>query len=151
MQQDPAYDDVVAQVTAFLRSRIQACTLAGIDVARLCIDPGFGFGKTLDHNLALVKAIPQLNDALRVPVLAGLSRKSAIGLLTGKPVEQRLAGSLGAALAAAMNGAAILRVHDVAETIDALTVFRAMSFDGCLVRTERFLIDSRIIWNNDVT
>ena len=131
MQQDPAYDDVVAQVTAFLRSRIQVCTLAGIDVARLCIDPGFGFGKTLDHNLALVRAIPQLNDALRVPVLAGLSRKSAIGLLTGKPVEQRLAGSLGAAIAAAMNGAAILRVHDVAETIDALTVFRAMSFDGC--------------------
>ena len=125
MQHDPVYQDVVAEVAAFLQNRIQACTLAGVDLARVCIDPGFGFGKTLDNNLALLKAIPQLNDTLNVPVLAGLSRKSMVGLLTGKPVEQRLAGSLGAAIAAAVNGAAILRVHDVVETIDALTVFRA--------------------------
>jgi dihydropteroate synthase len=132
MQHDPRYQDVVAEVAAFLQDRLEACAKAGIAADRLCVDPGFGFGKTLDNNLALLKAIPQLNNVLNTPVLAGLSRKSMIGLLTGKPVERRLAGSLGAAIAAAKNGAAILRVHDVAETIDALAVFRAASCDAHL-------------------
>lgn len=124
MQQNPRYKNVVNEVGAFLQDRVNACNALGIAPDRLCIDPGFGFGKTLDNNLELIRALPRLNAFLGLPVLAGLSRKSMIGALTGKPIEQRLAGSLGAAMAAASNGAAILRVHDVAETIDALTVFR---------------------------
>jgi len=116
---------VVAEVIAFLRERVEALTAAGIDPRRLCIDPGFGFGKTVEHNYALLKAGGRMIAELGLPLLAGVSRKSMIGAVTGKPVEQRLAGSLAGALAAVAHGAAIVRVHDVAETVDALKVWRA--------------------------
>ena len=125
MQDKPCYTDVVRDVTAFLRERIAALTDAGIDKSRLWIDPGFGFGKTTEHNYALLKAGRALVAELGVPLLAGLSRKSMIGAVTGKPVEQRLAGSIGGALAAVAHGAGIVRVHDVAETVDALKVWHA--------------------------
>lgn len=125
MQVRPHYQDPVAEVTAFLRERIEAMEQAGVARHRLCIDPGFGFGKTLEHNLLLLKNIGQIGRALDLPLLAGLSRKSMIGMITGKPVERRLAGSLAAALAAAAQGAHILRVHDVADTVDALKVWQA--------------------------
>ncbi len=125
MQQQPEYADVVQEVTDFLRGRIAALTEAGIARERLWIDPGFGFGKTVEHNYALIKATRRMVDELGVPLLAGLSRKSMIGAVTGKPVEQRLAGSLGGALAAVAQGAKIVRVHDVAETVDALKVWQA--------------------------
>jgi dihydropteroate synthase len=128
MQLKPEYRDVVAEVTGFLRERVQSLEAAGIVRRRLCIDPGFGFGKKLAHNLELLKNIGQMQDALDLPLLAGLSRKSMIGDITGRPVEQRLAGSLAAALAAAAQGAHILRVHDVAETVDALKVWQAATW-----------------------
>lgn len=124
MQQQPHYENVVEEVTAYLRDQVQVLTQAGIEPARLCIDPGFGFGKTLAHNLDLLKHIGSIREALDLPLLAGLSRKSTIGAITGKPPQERLAGSLAAALVAASNGANILRVHDVAETVDALRVWQ---------------------------
>jgi dihydropteroate synthase len=125
MQQEPHYDDVLAEVIAFLQNRIDVMTAAGIDRARLCVDPGFGFGKTVAHNYALLAGIGQMQRKLGLPVLAGLSRKSMIGAVTGRPVEQRLAGSLAGALAAVAQGARIVRVHDVAETVDAINVWQA--------------------------
>lgn len=125
MQQQPEYGDVVAEVSDFLRERVAALTAAGIDPRRLCIDPGFGFGKTVEHNYALLRATGRLIAELDLPLLAGLSRKSMIGAVTGRPVEQRLAGSLAGALAAVARGALIVRVHDVAETVDALKVWQA--------------------------
>jgi dihydropteroate synthase len=125
MQVDPHYQDIVADVIAFLRERVATLAAAGVARERMCIDPGFGFGKTLAHNLALLKNIGQIETALDLPVLAGLSRKSMIGAITDRPVEARLAGSLAAALVAVKNGARILRVHDVAETLDALKVWQA--------------------------
>jgi dihydropteroate synthase len=125
MQQQPHYDDVVVEVIDFLRERVEAMTAAGIARERICIDPGFGFGKTVAHNVALLAGIGRMRTELGLPVLAGLSRKSMIGALTGRPVEQRLAGSLGGALAAVAHGARIVRVHDVAETVDAITVWQA--------------------------
>lgn len=125
MQLAPSYTDVVAEVSAFLRERVEALLAAGIDPRRLCIDPGFGFGKTVEHNYALLKATSRLIDALNLPLLAGLSRKSMVGAVTGKPVERRMAGSIGGALAAVAQGALIVRVHDVAETVDALKVWHA--------------------------
>lgn len=125
MQQAPHYDDVFAEVRDFLRARVAAAIEAGIAASRICIDPGYGFGKTAAHNLKLLAWQDELQRALGFPVLAGLSRKSTIGQLTGKPVEQRMAGSVGAALVAAANGARIVRVHDVAETVDALKVWDA--------------------------
>jgi dihydropteroate synthase len=125
MQLAPSYGDVVGEVIAFLRERAEALLAAGIDPRRLCIDPGFGFGKTVEHNYALLKATSRLIDELKLPLLAGLSRKSMVGAVTGKPVEQRMAGSVGGALAAVAQGALIVRVHDVAETVDALKVWHA--------------------------
>jgi len=125
MQLAPSYVDVVAEVSAFLRGRIDALLAAGIDPRRICIDPGFGFGKTVEHNYALLKATDRLIAELDMPLLAGLSRKSMVGAVTGKPVERRMAGSVGGALAAVARGAAIVRVHDVAETVDALKVWQA--------------------------
>jgi dihydropteroate synthase len=125
MQHDPRYDDVLHDVQEFFRERLQAAHQAGIARERLCIDPGFGFGKTLEHNLILLRHLGQLQSELNLPLLAGLSRKSMLGSITGKPVEARLAGSLAAALAAAAHGAQIIRVHDVAETVDALNVWQA--------------------------
>jgi dihydropteroate synthase len=125
MQLAPAYTDVVGEVIAFLRERVDALLAAGIDRRRLCIDPGFGFGKTVAHNYALLKASSRLISELDLPLLAGLSRKSMVGAVTGKPLEHRMAGSIGGALAAVAQGALIVRVHDVAETADALKVWQA--------------------------
>ena len=125
MQLAPSYADVVDEVVAFLRERIDALLEAGIDPRRLCIDPGFGFGKTVEHNYALLKATGRLIEETGMPLLAGLSRKSMIGAVTGKPVERRAAGSVGGALAAVAQGAIIVRVHDVADTVDALKVWQA--------------------------
>lgn len=124
MQDRPQYEDVVREVIDFLRERVDTMTAAGIERERLCIDPGFGFGKTVEQNYALLRATRQLRSELGLPVLAGLSRKSMLGAVTGRPVEQRLAGSLGGALAAVAQGAEIVRVHDVADTVDALKVWR---------------------------
>jgi dihydropteroate synthase len=125
MQQAPRYADVVGEVTAFLETRIAACVAAGIDRRRIVVDPGFGFGKRFEDNLALARALPAL--ARLAPVLAGFSRKSMIGAMTGRAATgDRLAGSLAAALWAARQGAAILRVHDVAATRDALAVWRQL-------------------------
>lgn len=126
MQQRPHYDDVVQEVVDFLCERSVALEMAGVERSRMCIDPGFGFGKTLGHNLALLKNIGRIQTGLGLPLLAGISRKAMIGAITGKPVEERLAGSLAAGLAAVMHGAQILRVHDVAETVDALKVWQAV-------------------------
>ncbi len=126
MQDNPQYDDVVADVIGFLRSRIDACLDAGLAQEQLLIDPGFGFGKTLDHNLQLLSQLSEFS-ALGVPVLAGLSRKRMIGSLLGDaPVDQRVFGSVSAAVVAAMKGASILRVHDVRPTADALAIVRAV-------------------------
>jgi dihydropteroate synthase len=115
----------VAEVSAFLLERAHACEAAGIARERIVLDPGFGFGKTLEHNLALLRALPRL-AALGYPVLAGLSRKGSLGGITGRPVDERLAASLAAALAAVARGASIVRVHDVRESVDALAVWRAI-------------------------
>jgi dihydropteroate synthase len=124
MQDQPQYEDVVREVIDFLRERIDTMTAAGIARERLCVDPGFGFGKTVEQNYALLRATRRLRSELDLPVLAGLSRKSMLGAVTGRPVEQRLAGSVAGALAAVAQGAEIIRVHDVAETVDALKVWR---------------------------
>jgi dihydropteroate synthase len=126
MQQSPHYHDVVADVLAFLQDRIAAVTAAGIERRRVCIDPGFGFGKSLGHNVALMQQLQTLREGVGVPVLAGLSRKSMIGELTGRPAGERMAGSVAGALAAVAHGARIVRVHDVAATVDALAVWQAL-------------------------
>jgi dihydropteroate synthase len=125
MQQHPRYGDVVAEVRAFLLERVRAARDAGIAVERISVDPGFGFGKTLEHNLELLRHLREF-AVLGVPLLAGWSRKSSLGMITGKPAGERLAASIAAALIAAQNGAAILRVHDIAATRDALSVLRAV-------------------------
>lgn len=129
MQQQPQYDDVVREVIDFLGERVAAMTAAGIARDRICVDPGFGFGKTVAHNYALLKNLSVIKRELDLPVLAGLSRKSMVGAVTGRPVDQRLAGSLAAALAAVARGARIVRVHDVKETVDALAVWQAATPD----------------------
>lgn len=126
MQQAPDYADVVSEVAAFLDQRLIALDQAGVAMARVVLDPGFGFGKTLDHNLALMRALPQLRRR-DLPILAGVSRKTMLGAITGKPVEERGSASVAAAMIAVQRGAAIVRVHDVAATRDALLVLQAMS------------------------
>lgn len=128
MQQAPTYSDVVQEVSRYLESRVTAAESAGIRRDRMVIDPGFGFGKTLDHNLALLRDLQSVAPT-GVPLLAGLSRKSMIGALTGREVGDRVFGSIAAALIAAQRGAAILRVHDVAATRDALAVWKAVEFN----------------------
>jgi dihydropteroate synthase len=123
MQQAPAYDDVVAAVADFLRERMQAVRQAGIDAQRVVLDPGIGFGKTPEHNWQLMQRQSEL-IALGRPLLVGWSRKSMLGRLTGRGPEGRLASSLAAALAAVQRGAHIVRVHDVAATVDVLAVWR---------------------------
>jgi dihydropteroate synthase len=127
MQASPHYDDVVAEVAAFLRERVHALVAAGVARDRVTIDPGFGFGKTVAHNVDLFRGMTRLRDEVGLPVLAGVSRKTMIGALTGKGIEERQAGSVGAALAAVAQGARIVRVHDVAETVDALKVWQALT------------------------
>lgn len=129
MQASPGYADVVREVIDFLRERVDAMTAAGIARERICVDPGFGFGKTVAHNYTLLRNISKIQQELGLPVLAGVSRKSMIGAVTGRPVEQRLAGSLSAALAALAQGARIVRVHDVKETVDAFKVWQAATHD----------------------
>lgn len=124
MQDHPSYGDVVVEVRDYLAGRIAACEAAGIARERIVADPGFGFGKTVEHNLALLRRLPEL-AALGVPLLAGWSRKSSLGRITGRDTGERLAGSLAAALLALLGGARILRVHDVKETRDAVLVFEA--------------------------
>ena len=124
MQQGPSYDDVVADVTRFFRSRIDACAAAGIAAGRLILDPGFGFGKTDDHNMRLLGRLDEL-AALGLPVLVGLSRKGSLGRLTGRAVDERLAAGVAAAVMAVERGARIVRTHDVPETVDALRIVQA--------------------------
>lgn len=124
MQDAPLYEDVLDEVHHFLRGRMQALTAAGIGLERITLDPGIGFGKTPAHNLALLRRQRELL-VLGRPLLLGWSRKSTLGEVTGRPVEQRLAASLAAALAAVQQGAAVVRVHDVAQTVDALRVWEA--------------------------
>ncbi len=126
MQDAPYYSDVVAEVSAFLAARARACLDAGIARTRIVVDPGYGFGKTLAHNLSLLRGLPQI-AALGFAVLAGLSRKSMLGALTGRDVGDRVAASVAAALAAIELGASIVRVHDVRETVDAIRVWRAIN------------------------
>ncbi len=125
MQQQPRYDDVLAEVNDFFRERIDTCLAAGLKKEQLLLDPGFGFGKSLAHNLALLQGLPEL-ACREFPLLVGLSRKSMIGALLGRDVDRRLAGSLALAREALGRGAAILRVHDVAETADILNVYLAL-------------------------
>ena len=124
MQERPLYADVVDEVREFLGQRAAACREAGVDAARLLVDPGFGFGKTVAHNLTLLANLRALSS-IGLPILVGLSRKSTLGQLTGKTVADRLPASIAAAVLAVVNGAAVLRVHDVGETVDALKVVEA--------------------------
>lgn len=129
MQQAPSYVDITAEVQRFLRERVLVLSSAGVSKQRIVLDPGFGFGKTVEHNYALLRRLDHVSfDDL--PVLLGLSRKSMIGAVTGRPAHERLAGSLAAALAGVERGARILRVHDVAETRDALNVWEAVKNNG---------------------
>lgn len=125
MQQQPHYADVVREVGDFLRARADAMLALGVPASRICIDPGFGFGKTLGHNLELARHLDEIVTH-GYPVLVGVSRKSMIGGSSGRPVQERLAGSLAAALACVAAGARIVRVHDVAATVDALKVWTAV-------------------------
>jgi len=125
MQAEPHYDDVVAEVRDFLVERARCCEAAGISRDRIVIDPGFGFGKTMAHNLALLRSL-RVFEATGYPVLAGLSRKSMLGGIAGRDVNERAAASVAAALAAVARGAALVRVHDVRETVDALKVWHAI-------------------------
>lgn len=138
MQRAPSYRDVVAEVARFLKDRLQACREAGIEGSRIVLDPGIGFGKTPDHNLSLTARLPELLR-LGQPLLIGWSRKSTLGVLTGRPVDERLPGSLAAALASVRHGAKVLRVHDVAATRDALRVWQAIEAsagdNGSIVET----------------
>ncbi|MEM1174970.1 MAG: dihydropteroate synthase [Pseudomonadota bacterium] len=126
MQQSPDYDDVVSEVLVFLQTRVDACVAAGIDTSRLAVDPGFGFGKSVDHNLALLGHLDAMRS-LGLPVLAGLSRKSTLGAVTGREVDDRMPASIVAAAIAVQNGASIVRVHDVAPTVDAIKVVQAVA------------------------
>lgn len=122
MQRAPQYGDVVREVTDFLLERARALEKAGVDRGRIVLDPGFGFGKTVEHNKALFRALPRLASH-GYPVLAGVSRKKMIGDFTGRPAAERSAGSVAAALLAVQNGASLVRVHDVKETVDAINVW----------------------------
>ncbi len=129
MQRNPTYRDVVSEVKAFLDERVQGARAAGVAVDRILIDPGFGFGKNLEHNLELLRRLQELTSD-DVPVLAGLSRKSMVGKLTGRPEGERVYGSLALAVIAYQNGARIIRAHDVAATVDALKVAEAVRTGG---------------------
>ena len=122
MQRDPRYEDVVGEVRDYLERKVRTAIGAGIGASRIVVDAGFGFGKTAAHNLSLLKHLRELSE---FPLLVGLSRKSTLGKITGRPLEERLAASLAVALLALQNGAAILRVHDVKETRDVIALWRA--------------------------
>ncbi|HVV96711.1 MAG TPA: dihydropteroate synthase [Rhodanobacteraceae bacterium] len=146
MQDDPHYDDVVGDVHRFLTDRLFACQMAGIDRKKILIDPGFGFGKTLEHNLLLLRDLKRFAEI--APVVAGLSRKATIGKLTGRenPAD-RAAGSAAAALIAVQNGASIVRVHDVAVTRDALAVWQGVVSLGAAPKRKE--ATKRVSWDED--
>jgi dihydropteroate synthase len=146
MQQDAQYDEVLVQVRQFLTERIFACEMSGILKKNIVIDPGFGFGKQLEHNLTLLANLDYFTQ-LGVPVLAGVSRKSMIGQITGRALEQRVMGSAAAAMLAAQNGARIIRVHDVAETKDALAVLAAVQ--GAVRKDHSFKAKPSIQWPDE--
>ncbi|MGH8294382.1 MAG: dihydropteroate synthase [Steroidobacteraceae bacterium] len=125
MQDAPSYRDVVGEVRQFLEQRVAACRAEGLEAKRIVLDPGFGFGKTRQHNLELLRRLGELSVG-GLPLLAGLSRKSMVGALTGRPAGERIHGSIALAVVAALNGARILRAHDVAATVDALKVVAAL-------------------------
>jgi dihydropteroate synthase len=125
MQDEPRYADVVTEVRDYLAARIAACEVAGIPRARLCLDPGIGFGKLLGHNLALLANLREIGDP-SLPVLVGVSRKSLVGIITGRPPGERLAGSVAFAALAVARGASIIRAHDVPATLDAVKVAVAL-------------------------
>ncbi|NND46306.1 MAG: dihydropteroate synthase [Woeseiaceae bacterium] len=129
MQDNPQYEDVVADVASFLESRIEACVAAGLSEDLIVVDPGFGFGKTHDHNVELLANLRQLRVRDR-PVLVGVSRKSTLGELTERTVSERMPASIAAAVVAVLQGADIIRAHDVQETVDALKVVRAVMKTG---------------------
>jgi len=134
MQEQPQYQDVVVEVLQFLRARIAATEAAGIVRERIVVDPGFGFGKTLVHNLDLLRGLDAFNE-LGVPLLAGLSRKSMLGMITGQDVEHRVHASVAAALLAVQHGAHIVRVHDVGATVDALKVWNAVNAENTIIES----------------
>jgi dihydropteroate synthase len=125
MQDDPSYDDVVDDVKAFLAARVEAAVAAGIEEERVWLDPGIGFGKTLEHNLELLRRLGELRDLGR-PLVIGTSRKSFIGKIDGSAVDARLGGTIASSVLAAADGADVLRVHDVAEVVEAMTVAGAI-------------------------
>jgi dihydropteroate synthase len=125
MQDDPRYADVVGEVRDYLSTRLAACAAAGIAAGRVCVDPGIGFGKRPEHNLALLATLDRLAPA-GIPVLVGVSRKSLVGIITGRPPGERLAGSVAFAALAVLRGAAIVRAHDVAATVDAVKIADAL-------------------------
>ncbi|TDR28815.1 dihydropteroate synthase [Hydromonas duriensis] len=127
MQDNPTYDDVTRDVACFLKQQLTRLLDAGIAPARLCVDPGIGFGKTLAHNITLLQTLEHIQTCTQATVLVGLSRKRMIGDLTGKATDERVSGSVAAALYAVTQGAQVVRVHDVAQTVDALNVWRALS------------------------
>ncbi len=129
MQDQPHYDDVVNDVSAFLADRVAACEDAGLDRCKLIVDPGFGFGKTHEHNVELLANLRQLTT-LGLPILVGLSRKSTLGEITDREVDERVPGSIAAATVAVMNGAHIIRAHDVRETVDAVKIAHAVMEAG---------------------
>ncbi|HVN41624.1 MAG TPA: dihydropteroate synthase [Steroidobacteraceae bacterium] len=131
MQADPRYGAVVAEVRGFLAARAAECERSGIERGRICLDPGIGFGKRARHNLELLSHLPLLAE-LGYPLLVGVSRKSLIGIITGRPPAGRLAGSLALAALSAAGGAAIVRAHDVAETVDAVRIAAALAHPGDL-------------------
>ena len=123
MQDNPSYEDVTRDVIQFLKGRVESCIKAGIGVERLVVDPGFGFGKTVEHNFRLLAELNQFRE-LNLPILVGISRKSMIGAIIGKSVEDRVFAGIALATLAAWNGASIIRTHDVAPTVDALSMYR---------------------------
>ncbi len=126
MQEDPSYDNLINEVISFLEDRISICTKAGIDRNQIIVDPGFGFGKTLEHNLELLSRLSEL-EKLKSPVLIGLSRKAMLGVITGKSVQERQAAGIAAAVIALIQGANIIRTHDVSDTVDAVKVCLAVN------------------------
>lgn len=134
MQLAPRYADVVAEVEAYLEERCVAAQRAGVAQSRILLDPGFGFGKDFGHNVTLFRALPQLCSRLSCPVLVGVSRKSMLGQISGRSVADRQAASVAAAMLAVQAGGAVIRVHDVAATVDALKVLHALDFVGCKLR-----------------
>lgn len=149
MQQQPHYDDVVGEVHRFLADRLLACEFAGISHSRILVDPGFGFGKTLEHNLQLLQALRRFSD-LGIGVLVGLSRKSMIGVLTGREdPQQRQAGSVTAALLAVQRGAGIVRVHDVAATRDSFRIWQGLLEYAPPISRERTGGNSQKVWGDD--